>query len=684
MAPPVRVEDNTDADIEAGVEAMSLEEDDAKSGQKRDRIARGHRSVQGVHAKIAAVTAKLQQHATDLARPWHVVRAVEEAWGAGDRALTQVQDLLRTTATALADVTSVPADAAAKQLGADAAKMATEAKTTALNCLQVLYYVDHMLRVSSTVLRLCLESRKPSVSNKVAEVSDDDISAGMARFSNMEGEDSLTKYQSLVIFLLNQAYLRGYRRYGADFYARVLTPEGRDTRAWKKACAIRDFVYDVTRKEINFAQWCNLTANVSNVNYATEFLTSCRDMQLPELKKDRDMFAFRNGVYVASADKFVPHAGPCARPDVSNDDGQPGDVAACKFFDLDFPAGLESGTSTSGIDDWYGGIATPHLQSILDHQKFAPDVCRWFYVFVGRLLYEVGAKDAWQVIPFFKGQAGTGKSTLLMRVCAAFYEPEDVGVLSNNIERKFGLSAICDKLLFVAPEIKGDLQMEQAEFQSVVSGEACQINIKYKKAETLPRWSVPGVLAGNEAPNWVDNAGSVSRRMVLFDFCHRVDNADMELGKKLTEEMPLILLKCNRAYLEAVRRHSKDSIWKHLPKYFLQTKQDLVESVNSLESFLASGTVVTDGDAYMPLEDFVGLYHIHCDLRSLPRMKVNKDFKDRLSNHRIFVDKKSRFVYPRDGLGMMTGGVEWLLGVDVRRAFSAADAGAATDCGGDF
>ena len=40
------------------------------------------------------------------------------------------------------------------------------------------------------------------------------------------------------------------------------------------------------------------------------------------------------------------------------------------------------------------------------------DVQRWLYVLVGRLLFPVGQHDDWQVIPFLKGTAGTGKSSI--------------------------------------------------------------------------------------------------------------------------------------------------------------------------------------------------------------------------------------------------------------------------------
>ena len=61
-----------------------------------------------------------------------------------------------------------------------------------------------------------------------------------------------------------------------------------------------------------------------------------------------------------------------------------------------------------------------------------------------------------------------------------FYESEDVRTLSNNVERKFGLSSIYDGFMFIAPEVKGDLCLEQAEFQSLVSGEDISIACKHK------------------------------------------------------------------------------------------------------------------------------------------------------------------------------------------------------------
>lgn len=197
----------------------------------------------------------------------------------------------------------------------------------------------------------------------------------------------------------------------------------------------------------------------------------------------------------------------------------------------------------------------------------------------------------------------THNSTIILKVCKMFYDAQDVGVLSNNIERKFGLSAFYDKCLFLAPEIKNDLGIEQAEFQSVVSGEDLQVNVKNRTAFSTT-WSVPGALAGNEVPGWADNSGSVQRRVVLWEFAHAVTNGDMKLGEKLLTELPRILLKCNKAYLDMVARHSHVNIWTVLPTYFKATRDQLAQSVNSVEAFLASTEVVHGADLYCPMEDF--------------------------------------------------------------------------------
>ncbi|PNH00284.1 hypothetical protein TSOC_013919 [Tetrabaena socialis] len=365
----------------------------------------------------------------------------------------------------------------------------------------------------------------------------------------------------------------------------------------------------MTRKETNFDQWLNLTQSKGNAACAADYLASCQDVQFPTLIKNRNIFSFKNGLYDTRKDKFYPYESR----------GIPPEHVACKYFDLTFD------DASVSLEDWYG-IPTPHMQSILDFQEFEPEVCRWMYIVIGRLMYNLNDMDRWQVIPYLKGQASSGKSTILLRVCRNLYDKADVGVLSNNIEKKFGIGAFSEKYLFVAPEIKADLQMEQAEFQSMVSGEDMSICMKYQTAHTA-EWKVPGIMAGNEVPGWVDNSGSITRRIVLFDFQKRVDNADMDLGKKLEQEMANLIKKCNKAYHWAAREYAKHNVWKHLPNYFHQTREDLTENTNALEHFLKSSAIKFGSDVYMPWNDFLVAFQSHARAHNFQHLsKFNKDF----------------------------------------------------------
>lgn len=129
------------------------------------------------------------------------------------------------------------------------------------------------------------------------------------------------------------------------------------------------------------------------------------------------------------------------------------------------------------------------------------------------------------------------------------------------------------------------------------------INVKHKVAFSKA-WNTPGILAGNEVPGWCDNAGSIQRRIILFDFAKQVTNGDARLGEKLEAELPAILIKCNKAYLDAVAKWSHANIWTVIPDYFKATRDSLAQQTNVVEGFLASGDVVLEPERFCPMEDF--------------------------------------------------------------------------------
>ena len=433
-------------------------------------------------------------------------------------------------------------------------------------------------------------------------------------------DENASPYQKLLIYLLGEAYEKGYRRY-RDHCCKEI----RNTRAWKPVKEIKDFVYDETQKEINPEQWMNLTNRGNMANDVIRHLTNCNDIQFPEIKKDRHVWSFQNGLLDArpiddNRDEVTGRRGFTFYTYDSQEfrDLDPS-LVSCKYFDQPFDPYTE-------IDDWYR-IPTPHMQSVLAYQKFDDEVAKWIYVFMGRLCFDVNELDGWQVIPFLKGIARSGKSTLITKVARKFYECEDVATLSNNIEKKFGLSSIYKGFMFISPEIKGDLQLEQAEFQSLVSGEDVSIARKNETALSF-QWKTPGILGGNEVPNWKDNSGSILRRLATVNFGRQIaeDVADPHLDDKLDAELPAILCKCLRAYLDYAHRYADKDIWNVLPKYFKQVQNQVATVTNSLQHFLCSEKFKFGPTLFVPQKIFVERFNQHCRENNLGTFRFNQDF----------------------------------------------------------
>lgn len=486
-----------------------------------------------------------------------------------------------------------------------------EMDNTFQKILEIVYY-GYLALMCGVRMKMAMNPSYESCMN------DDTIAYKFAPL-NIEKLDSK---QNLILYALNVLAMKQYRRYQTDkCYKKIYSPDNWYTHAWKKAMTIDKFLHDIAKKEVNGAQWANLTSK-DNAKKTLEYLKSCEDYQFPDLKKDRHMFSFRNGVYITNMkdeagnhhDYFHVYG---STPRLNDN------LITSKYFDLDF-------NNYDEIGDWRN-IPTPYIEKILDYQyEEEPErieIIHWFYVFLGRLIFEVGEIDDWQIIPFIRGVAGCGKSTILMKVVKEFYDKDDVGVLDNMIEKQFGLSSLIDKYLFIAPEIKEDLQLPQTSFQSMVSGEDVSISIKHKTAEFV-RWKIPGIMAGNDNPGYVDNGGSLARRLVTFAFMRPVDKkkSDPDLGKKLKSEIPTILKKSVKAYLTTVNQYRGKDIWSFLPQYFKKHRDELAEQTNGLIYFLRSEEYVEFGKTnYCKLNDFVAQYSQFCKTNSYLAKKMNKN-----------------------------------------------------------
>ena len=520
---------------------------------------------------------------------------------------------------------------------------------------EVIFYSERLIRDTYLLFKTC-EPGHNSLSNE-----DPDVLFKYTRFTD---DSKKTPYQCLLLYFLEIISEEGFTKCGGNLY-KPLIKYGNNTHAWKKQCSIKEYIYQKTDHKINFNQWKNATANGgSNINNAEKYFNEFVGPELPTLVKDRHLFAFKNGNYITKyniagpdetpvyTDVFVPYGE--SHPYINNFS------VACKYHDSDF-----NNFSDYNDSDWFKIIEhCPTFKSLLDYQEFTEEVQKWLCTFMGRMCFDIGELDNWQVLLYLLGQAGAGKSTILMKILQKFYDEEDVGVIANNIDAKFGIKPHANKFMVLAPEIAENFKMEQTDWQLIVEGGRNTYSEKYKSDETID-WKVPMTMGGNKIMRYKNNSESVSRRTAVVNFWKKVMNTDTEIDKKLLKELPFILKLCIRGYYTALNTHGKKGIWNILPRYFHENKEEMEQTTNSLQNFLKSGKVVFDKKLYVPMKVFSQAFNDHCRENNLPREQFTKDyFMAIFTNNNIKIIQQGTREYPINS-GIILKRTTFFTGIDI-------------------
>ena len=479
----------------------------------------------------------------------------------------------------------------------------------------------------------------------------------------------LSDFQRLIVFILRKLMSYGYRRYQGKIYEQIMSPCDAannyvryPTKAWKYKSEIKNFIEEECRKEVHFNHWQSiLTSN--NLQSAEKYLHSCVDHEFSELKPNRLWHSFNNGIYSIEHSSFYKF------------NEVPSYIVSCKYHDQSFDEKI--------IGLSWEDVPTPHIDSIIKHQ-FSTDnkdiankeelqkVLLWIYGMIGRLLYNVNEKDNWQIMPFLIGKGKTGKSSLL-KIISKFYNEEDVAVLSNNAQKGFGLETIFNKYIWMCYETKNDFTLDQGQLQSMISGENVSIQRKFKEAISL-EWNTPGILAGNEAPSWTDNSGSISRRFLLmyFDKTVKSNEVDPGLEMKAKSQIGNTIHKMTLAYHKLISLYGANDVWKEgvLPSYFHISKKRLQKVTHVLVNFIESENKLTCKQGVcMPFSRFKELFRSFCDASGIKKFTWNEGkfetIFEEYSITRKKVDKKMieddrRFIYNNV---LAIPGDEWLFGI---------------------
>eukprot|EP00798_Chlamydomonas_sp_ICE-L_P008376 gene8376-biopygen6869 len=333
--------------------------------------------------------------------------------------------------------------------------------------------------------------------------------------------------------------------------------------AYRVLCDYEDYVN--TSLKHNPETYKMLRMHPTRVDSCVKYLQKLKQEEsMPQYVVDKDLLSFSNGVLCLSEMLFVPYDG-----DTSSVMGK----VARHHVDCDYTASTD----------------TPIIDKILE-TNFDDEVASMFYAMVGRLFFEVGKHDDWQVMPYMIGVGGTGKSVLLNTITSCFAE-DAVGNLSSKREEVFGSANIFDKEVVVGCDMPAEMSscIPQVSFQSMTSGDRLEIPRKKEKAVFI-KWTTPIIIASNYTPDYKDTGDNIGRRIVSFRFDVAVPKAERDYGLKTKiMETGEIANFIHRALVEydSLRKRIRGDFWTAVPPIMIEWQSRLAVATNKLHEFLS-------------------------------------------------------------------------------------------------
>lgn len=624
-----------------------------------------------VHVPNAADKENARNQAMSVATEDAAVTRIQELWallcsndnaGLEERALR----LVNKTMAELANVDTTAVDTLfqgrvlemelAINAVRDAEHMSDRKKTDALSAARAV--IDLIIRLND-YLNVCLGVQKTMQAARSGELVSD-IHASW-RYMPINPDHHPNKLAQLYQIVFERARKRGYARYKDSFMRRVVTPAGLMTNAWERVSTILEFCYAQTRDpDSSIHVLTNSSVNI--MENVAELLTKKHETDLPRLTPDRHVFAFRNGCYLADKEFFITFS-QCAPPTMPDGSCCP---TACKYHDVEIdPRWLTCADCMS--------IPTPLMDLIMNSQELTPDVRRVYFGMLGRAIYNLDEMDNWQVFLYIKGTAETGKTTLY-KFISEFYNSDDVGVLSNNIEAVFGASMLADKFMVIGDDLGENFALDQQLFQNMCSGNMVSLPQKNKQALVI-KWKAQLLLSGNVLPSYRDNCGSFSRRLCIVHYAKPVTAPDPNLTVRMRPEIGAAIIKCNRMYRNMVRRLQAYSVmippvmfWQAIPEEFRIQRNNVIQCSNPFMSFLGSGRIIYGKNYYMPRDLFVRELNEYCQNNNIAKPKfLVSHYEGPFNIKQLRITKRlEQKPYPRNTTNLID--TLWIIGCDIHGA----------------
>ena len=454
-------------------------------------------------------------------------------------------------------------------------------------------------------------------------------------------EQEYSDHQRLQLEAMCELSLRGCRRKGTLVYIPVINTNGQFCYSFTEMCSVEEFVCKITGPDVRHDMWLLATSKQSNDTYLVRRLCESNNAMFPEIKADRHIFAFRNAIYDAMSDRLHYY-----------DDGKlSSNVVACNYIDkvVDRAALDEMGGASACTPGDLQRL-TPVFESLMEYQEFSPGVRRWKMAYMGKMLYDLNEMDRWQITLFLYGVAGTGKSTWCY-IASQFYDPEDVGLMTGSMERTFGLATVgADKHIFLCPEVMQQFALSQSDFNVLVEGGRIKMATKFKMAKDTV-WRAPGMWAGNVPMPFQNAHGNLRRRLSVVGYKKAVVNRIANLPDLLREELPYIMMRCNKAYRGVIEEFGVQADpWEIMNaldgEYFNEQASCLQAENDPLTAFVGNGELDFGDNLYVPEQIFKERFMKFCERNGIKKPRWNTGMTAPVFAERKLVTVTAAMPYP--------------------------------------
>jgi hypothetical protein len=400
---------------------------------------------------------------------------------------------------------------------------------------------------------------------------------------------------------------------------------GYPTSSYKAYKSIDRFIDEQCPKEDQMLYW---QIKVTHGRLASRYLRECADPDLPDYQPMWGVIAYADAVYEQISDTWWDHSDP----------RKPTHLVAQRYIPL-----LIDRTHIS--DDPF--ILKSPLMKILDDQNYTKEEKFMFSAMIGRCFFPLRRYDDFELILFMQGLAMTGKSTFINFI-REFFDPKDVGKISNIQEQIFGLESIYDKMFAECSDVTRNFRMDNGDFLSICSGEYVAVKRK-NKIQLSTKWNTPVVFAGNEFPSsWQDRKKNLLRRVFIADFPNSI-SPDLNFPKRIGETLSTshrFFIVCYLKLVQQVKSSGLD-IWTIIERScprFIENRAELLKQNSAMLAYLlTTPDIEVAPECYTREADFVEAFKNWCQTRGVRSDEARPErMKDILESQTFKIERGSR------------------------------------------